>query len=75
MIGFLENNFLVFDSDRKIIGMYLKNNNNINNSINTILVYFFGIIIIILILYIFLYLRKKKMFRSKRLNELELLLE
>ena len=72
---FFQKNFLVFDSDRKIIGMYLKNNNNINNSINTILVYFFGIIIIILILYIFLYLRKKKMFRSKRLNELELLLE
>ena len=73
---FFKNNFLVFDSDRKIIGMYLNSNKDkFNKSFYHILIIIFIIIIIILIIYIIFYLKKYKFIRTKRGNELELLLE
>jgi hypothetical protein len=73
---FFKNNFLIFDSDRKIIGMYLNlNKDKFNKSFYHILIIIFIIIIIILIIYIIFYLKKYKFIRTKRGNELELLLE
>ena len=73
---FFRKNFLVFDSDRKLIGMYINLNKSIfSESFYNILIILFVIVIILLIIYILFYLKKYKFIRTKRGNELELLLD